>query len=156
MQAAENTITPSQYGALAEFRYQIRRFLRFSEEAARPVGIEPMQHQVLLAVMALPREAPPSIGELACRLLLRQHSTVGLVNRMERRGLVAREREGKDRRQVRVRITPEGEELLRKLTVCHQAELSTMGPALAQALAGVLRVAAGTGGNPGIGGQEGT
>src|SRR5579862_5285823 len=94
-----------EYRALAEFRHQVRRFLCFSEEQVRALGIEPQQHQLLLAVKGLPDGALATIGELAERLQLRHHSTVELVNRLEKQGHVVRELGKEDRRQVLVRLT---------------------------------------------------
>src|SRR5579883_1322249 len=76
----------AEYQVLAEFRHQLRRFLSFSERNARIFGLEPQQHQLLLAIKGLPDGTRASIGELAERLQLRHHSTVGLINRMEERG----------------------------------------------------------------------
>jgi DNA-binding MarR family transcriptional regulator len=121
---------------LAEFRYQIRRFLRFSEQAARRAGLEPAQHQLLLAVKA--HNGEPTVGDLAERLQLRHHSVVGLIDRLAESGLVRRNRAEGDRRQVRVRLTPKGEAVLRKLSVAHRAELGAAGCALAMALQAIL------------------
>ena len=104
------SITGSDYEALAEFRYQIRKFLHFSERAAREAGIEPQQHQLLLAIRGFTGPAePPSIGILAERLQIQHHSAVELVDRLVERGLVARSRGPSDRRQVLVHLTPRGE-----------------------------------------------
>jgi DNA-binding MarR family transcriptional regulator len=134
------SITGSDYEALAEFRYQIRKFLHFSETAARASGIEPQQHQLLLAIRGLegPGE-PPSIGALAERLQIQHHSAVELVDRLVERGLVARSRDPSDRRQVLIHLTPRGESELEKLTAYHLAELRTNGPALVKALEAVVR-----------------
>jgi DNA-binding MarR family transcriptional regulator len=123
-----------EYRALAEFRYQIRRFLGFSEEQVRTSGIEPQQHQLLLAIKGLPRDAQATIGELAERLQLKHHSTVELVNRLEKLGYVARQASKQDRRQVIVHLTPLGATILRKLSLAHHRELETAGPRLAKAL----------------------
>jgi len=130
-------LNPAGYQALAEFRYQIRRFLRFSEQAARRAGLEPAQHQLLLAVKAHTGE--PTVSELAERLQLRHHSTVGLIDRLAEGGLVRRSRAEGDRRQVRVRLTPKGQAVLRKLSQEHRAELGSAGSALAAALRAILR-----------------
>ncbi len=122
------------YTALAEFRYQIRRFLRFSEEAARAAGVEPQQHQLLLAMKGLPRGLQPTIGNLAERLQIQHHSAVELVNRLERAGLVERHRGEHDRREVLVQLSAKGERLLRDLSLYHQDELRNSGPALSVAL----------------------
>ncbi|MBZ5591258.1 MAG: MarR family winged helix-turn-helix transcriptional regulator [Acidobacteriia bacterium] len=129
------TITDSDYQALAEVRYQIRRFLHFSEQAARAAGLEPHQHQLLLAVRGHDKR---SIGILAERLQIQHHSAVELVDRLEERGFVARSRAPSDRRQVMVQLTPRGEEELKKLTTCHLAELRDTGPALVSALEAVI------------------
>jgi len=127
------------YQALAEFRYRLRQFLRRSEEAARSVGLEPQQHQLLLALRGLPPGREPTIGELAERLQIQHHSAVELVDRLERRGLVWRERGERDRRQVYVRLTPEGRRVLEGLAAFHWQELQTIGPALIQALERITR-----------------
>jgi DNA-binding MarR family transcriptional regulator len=138
--ALSETITELDYASLAEFRYQIRRFLHFSEQAARTAGIEPHQHQLLLALKGLARsEEPPTIGILAERLQIQHHSAVELVQRLEDRGLISRSRSPADRRQVLIQLTPHGEAELEKLTVCHLAELRTNGPALVAALEGLIR-----------------
>ncbi len=124
----------SDYRALAEFRYQIRRFLRFSEDAARNAGVGPQQHQLLLAIKGLPEGDRPTVTVLAERMQLQHHSTVELVDRMERAGLVTRHRSEEDRREVLVSPTAKGERLLRELTVFHEDELRNSGPALAQSL----------------------
>ncbi len=122
------------YQALAEFRYQIRRFLRFSEDAARLAGVEPQQHQLLLAIKGLPDGARPTVRMLAERMQLQHHSTVELVDRMERAGLVERHRSEEDRREVLVSATSKGERILRDLTMHHREELRNSGPALSQSL----------------------
>jgi hypothetical protein len=81
-------LTAADYQALAEFRYQIRRFLRYSEQAARRGGLKPAQHQLLSAIKA--HDGQPTVGELAERMQLRHHSTVGLIDRLVQGGLVRR------------------------------------------------------------------
>lgn len=124
---------------MAEFRYQIRRFVHASENAARAAGLEPQQHQALLAIKGMPKECVPTIGYLANRLLLKHQSTVGLVDRLEKSGLVTRRARREDARQVLVALTPEGERMLRRLSLAHRAELEQIGPALASALRAILR-----------------
>jgi DNA-binding MarR family transcriptional regulator len=128
-----------EYRALAEFRHQVRRFLCFSEDQVRGMGMEPRQHQLLLAIKGLPEGATATIGELAERLQLRPHSTVELVNRLEKHGHVARELSRQDRRQVIVRLTSSGAAVLRQLSIAHHQELETAGPRLAKALASIGR-----------------
>jgi DNA-binding MarR family transcriptional regulator len=119
-------ITKTEYEAIANFRYVIRRFLRFSEQAARKEGITPQQHQLLLAIKGFPGREQATVSELAERLQMRQHSMVGLIDRTEAQGLVRREQGTVDRRQVFVLLTTEGEERLRRLVAQHQRELGTM------------------------------
>ena len=128
------TLTLSDYEALAELRYQIRRFLSFSEQAARAAGLEPRQHQLLLGLKGLPAEARPTIGELAERLQIQHHSTVELVNRLSAAGYIRRgARRRRPARGVAVAYS-QGEKVLRKLSLHHRAELRSAGPALVKAL----------------------
>jgi DNA-binding MarR family transcriptional regulator len=122
--------TEFDYETLAEFRYQIRRFLRFSEEAARAQSLSSQQHQLLLALKGLPRDLKPTVGVLAERLQLRHHSAVELVDRLVDRGYAARTRDSADRRLVLVHVTPRGMAALDNLTRVHRAELHTSGPRL--------------------------
>lgn len=122
------------YQALAEFRYQIRKFLNFSQQAAHEAGIDPQQHQLLLAVRGLPEGVKPSIRALAERLLIRHHSAVELVDRSVKHGLAERQRDAVDRRQVTIRLTAKGERLLNELSLHHRDELRTAGRDLAQVL----------------------
>jgi DNA-binding MarR family transcriptional regulator len=130
-------IEPSQFVALAEFRHQIRRFLHFSEESARGLGLEPQQHQLLLAVKGS-GDAEPTIGYLAERLQIKHHSTGELVDRMCEHGLVRRAASENDKRRVLVELTAAGNKLLRKLSAEHLNELRQTGPALVKALEGLL------------------
>ena len=118
------------YRTLAEFRYQIRTFLAFSEEAARENGLNGQQHQLLLAIKGLPQDVEPTIGVLAERMKLRHHTAVELVDRLCDRGYIKREPGKTDRRQVHPRITAGGEKLLRRLTSIHRKELRSSGPIL--------------------------
>src|ERR1700740_2063197 len=102
------------FKAMAELRYQIRRFLRFSENAAREAGIEPQQHQLLMAVKGLPDGAKPTISVLAERMQLQHHSTVELIDRLVQRGFLCRLRSTDDRRQVLVKLTRDGQTFLHK------------------------------------------
>lgn len=134
-----DNLTLADYRALAEFRHQIRKFLCFSETQARAYCLEPQQHQLLLAVQGMPKGKKATVGELAVRLRLKQHSTAELVNRLEALGAVVRVRGEQDRRQVIVQLTPSGAVLLRKLSLAHRHELETAGPELARALRVVIR-----------------
>src|SRR5579859_2635488 len=132
-------LSPAEYRALAEFRYQIRRFLQFSAEAARDLGLEPQQHQLLLAMKGLPDEVRPTIGELAARLQIQHHSAVELADRLAERGAVRREHAGDDRREVLLRLTRQGGTLLRRLSMAHHNELEKTGPILVKALTTAIR-----------------
>lgn len=123
-------IRKSEFEALATFRYAIRRFLRFSEQAAREAGITPQQHQLLLAIKGFPGRENVTVSELAERLQMRQHSMVGLIDRTEAQGLVRREPGTQDRRQVYVSLTSNGEALLDKLSLIHRQELRSMADVL--------------------------
>lgn len=127
-------LRPAEYRALAELRYRIRRFVHFSEGAARQAGLEPQQHQLLLAIKGIPVDRPATIGDLAERLQLKPNSANELVRRAELRGLVATERGEDDRRQVLVSLTDEGENALHDLSVAHLEELRSEARALVEGL----------------------
>jgi len=127
-------LTVTDYRALAEFRYQLRRFERFSESAARVVGLEPQQHQLLLAVKGMPAGVHATIGLLAERLQVQHHTAVELVDRMQARGLVRRSRAGADRRRVFVHLTRRAETVLPRLSHTHRTELRSVAPALRRTL----------------------
>src|SRR5262249_42510000 len=117
----------SRYRALAEFRYHIRQYLHFSDQAAKAVGLEPKQYQLLLALRGLPEDVSPTVGEIARHLHTRHHSTVELVNRAEQNGLVKRSREGNF---VLVQITNKGERILERVVDKRMKELRVAGPIL--------------------------
>ena len=133
------TLALSDYQALAELRYQIRLFIHFSEQAARKMGLEPQQHQLMLALKGLPEGLNPTVKTLAERMQTQHHSTVELVNRLSRGGLVRRSRSLDDRRQVLLALTSKGEKVLSELSMGHKAELGAQGPALVAALERVMR-----------------
>ncbi|MFZ3217083.1 MAG: MarR family winged helix-turn-helix transcriptional regulator [Candidatus Acidiferrales bacterium] len=126
------------YQALADFRFEIRRFLNFSERIVRAAGLEPQQHQALLALKGLPARRLATVGVLAGRLLIRHHSAVELVNRLEAKGLLRRARSAADRREVVLSLTRRGEALLTRLTQPHRAELQSARPKLLAALAAAI------------------
>jgi DNA-binding MarR family transcriptional regulator len=140
----ERSLTLADYESLAELRHQIRRFLRFSEQAARAAGLEPRQHQLMLSLKGLPTGTRPRIGELAKRLQIQHHSTVELVNRLAAGGYVRRHRGGEDRREVLLSLTAKGERILRELSLHHKAELRTQGPALIAALKRAMQIGKGS------------
>jgi len=132
------SVSPN-YKAMAEFRHQIRRFLRFSEETARAGGLEPQQYQLLLTLKGMDGDVVPKIGEIAQRLQIQHHSTVELVDRLVRRGLIRRRRSDSDRRQVILELTPRGDKVLQDLALRHWSEYRSMAPELIGSLKKVMR-----------------
>jgi DNA-binding MarR family transcriptional regulator len=118
------------YETLLRFRTGLRRFLRWSEEQAREAGLTSAQHQLLLAVRGHPGPAGPTVGEVADYLVLRPHSTVGLIDRAQRAGLVERHADDADHRVVRLGLTPEGQARIERLSALHLQELRRIGPLL--------------------------
>ncbi len=123
-------LTRAQYETLAAFRYALRKFLHFSESAAHAAGLTPQQHQALLAIKGFPGRDQVTVGELAERLQLRHHSTVGLIDRLVLEKLVARTPSNEDRRQVLIHLTKRGQETLEKLSNLHRAQLKRISPEL--------------------------
>ena len=119
-------------------RYRIRRFIHFSEESARAIGLEPQQHQLMLAIKGLPAGVRPTVSAVSEKLCLRHHSTVELVDRLEKQRLVARRHAEKDRRYVLLRLTRSGERQLAQLSASILLELRVTGVALAESLLNVL------------------
>jgi DNA-binding MarR family transcriptional regulator len=111
------------YVFLSEFRFQLRKFLNFSESAARKLGVTPQQHQLLLAVMGFPEKSFATPRELSERLQITHHACVGLIDRCEQLGFVSRRRNPEDGRSVLVEVTPSGMELLEKLSEIHLEEI---------------------------------
>jgi DNA-binding MarR family transcriptional regulator len=123
-------LAKGDYETLAEFRYLLRQFGAFSEDAARQAGLTAQQHQALLAVKGFPGREEVTIGELAARLNLKHHSVVGLVNRLTGRGLIQRRQDESDRRKVVVALTSKAQALLLELSLTHRAELRRLAPLL--------------------------
>lgn len=126
MPRAAKSLTKADYESLSEFRYQLRRFLRFSEDAAQSEGLTPLQYQLLLHIKGFPGREWAAVGELADRLQTQQHGVVALVTRCEAIGLVARSPGETDRRQVQVRLTAAGEKCLERLAELHRVELTSL------------------------------
>jgi DNA-binding MarR family transcriptional regulator len=122
------TLSQGDYRLLAEFRYLLRRFLSFSETAARAARTTPRQHQALLAIRG--SDGPIATGVLAERLAIRVHSAVELGDRLEAAGLVRRAADKRDRRRMLWSLTPKGERLLEKLSLAHRNELKRLAPLL--------------------------
>ena len=123
---------------LAEFRFQLRTFLSFSESASEAVGIAAQQYQLMQVIASTPQSQQPSISYLAERMILRHNSTVELVDRAERAGLVRRENDERDLRRSLVQLTPHGLTTLEHLVAQHVKELESHGEAIITALRRVL------------------
>jgi DNA-binding MarR family transcriptional regulator len=119
---------------LADFRYELRRFLQFSEAAALEVGLRPQQHQLLLQVAGAPQDTAMTIVYAAERLGLRHNSTVELVDRSVREGLLVRKTDSGDRRRALLQLTQKGRQVLGRLSGEHARELNDLGPRLERAL----------------------
>ena len=132
-------LTLADYQALAEFRYQIRKFLHFSEQAVEAAGLERGQYQLMLAVKGMPEGVRPRIRELAHRMQVQHHSAVELINRLESGGYVRRERAQDDRREVLLALTSKGERMLAELALHHHEELRSAAPSLVAALRRLMR-----------------
>ena len=112
---------------LSEFRYRLRRFLRFSEEIVHAEGITPLQYQLMLHVRGFPGRDWATVGEIAERLQAAAHGTVALVTRCEEAGLVIRKTSNEDKRQVEVHLLPKGERFLNRLAAMHKSEIASFG-----------------------------
>jgi DNA-binding MarR family transcriptional regulator len=119
-------LTKNDFAALSEFRYQMRRFERFSENAAQAEGITPLQYLLLLHIKGYPGRDWATVGELAERLQARQHGVVALLTRCEAAGLVQRKPSAQDRRRVEIHLLPAGEAVLERLAAMHRAELQSL------------------------------
>jgi DNA-binding MarR family transcriptional regulator len=134
-----SSLTKADYELIAQFRYTLRKFLGFSEAAAAAKGVTPQQYQALLAIEGFPGRNRVTIGELAEQMQVVHHSAVGLIDRMEKSGLVRRATAEADRRQVEVFLTKKGLTLLESLFRVHQAELQSVGPQMAALLSQAAR-----------------
>jgi DNA-binding MarR family transcriptional regulator len=130
MQVVTGEPTDDDYRRLLELRTGLRRFLRWSERQAQAAGLTPAQHQLLLAIRGHPDERGPTVGEVAAYLLLRHHSAVGLVDRAESAGLVAREQDVDNLSVVRLRLTERGSAQLEALSEQHLEELAHLAPTM--------------------------
>jgi DNA-binding MarR family transcriptional regulator len=120
---APPSLDKQDFEILADFRYQIRRFLRFSETVTRKAGITPLQYLMLLNIKGYPGRDWATIGELAERLQAQHHGVVALVSRCEKQGFVERRRSTEDRRRIEVRLLPKGEEYVARLADAHRVQL---------------------------------
>ena len=127
--SGDDVLTSGDYEALAAFRHAVRRYLAFAEAGARSVGLTSQQHQALLAIKAQAVSRPVSIGDLAAELLIKHHSAVELVGRLEKAGFTQRSADVEDRRRVLVSLTASGEGVLAALSVNNLQELRVVAPA---------------------------
>ncbi len=139
VEITKEEITKEEYVALAAFRFALREFQKFSEDAAHRIGLTPQQHQALLTIKGFAGRDFATIGELAERLQIRHHSAVGLVNRLAAQDLARRRHGEEDHRQVFIELTPHGLETLVALSAVHRQELSQVGPHLMELLTDLLR-----------------
>ncbi len=138
---ADRKLSASEFHRLAEFRFQLRRFLHFSQQAAEEAGLRAQQHQLLLTVCGMPEGVGPTIANVAARMLLKHNSTVELVDRTIEQGLLRRVHDPIDHRRVYLRLTAAGDRLLHSLSSYHLEELERTGPELIRSLRGVLGTA---------------
>lgn len=129
-----STFSKADYETLAEFRYALRHYLRFSKNAVETAGLTLQQHQALLFIIGFPGREQVTIGELAERLQIRHHSTVGLVDRLEQQGWVERTTHEQDKRRVFIGLTEKGIGVLESLASMHREELRYLGPQLCSML----------------------
>ena len=139
-------LTLADYQALAEFRFQIRRFLHFSDRAVEKAGLERGQYQLMLSIKGMPDDLRPRIRDVANRMQIQHHSAVELINRLEAGGYVHRERATNDRREVLLQLTAKGEKVLAELALHHHEELQEAAPELVAALRRVMAGKKGDGG----------
>ena len=127
MKPGRKPLTKTEFEALSEFRFQIRRFERFSEDIVQTFGITPLQYLLLLHIKGYPGREFATVGELAQRLQAKPHGVVALVTRAEERGLVERRQSEVDKRRVEIHLLPEGEQVLTRLAELHRTELLSLG-----------------------------
>jgi len=128
--ALPDSLSKHDYEILADFRYRLRRFLRFSEEISQTHGITPLQYLLLLQIKGYPGREWATIAELAERLQAHHHGVVALTSRCEKAGLVARRPGRDDKRCVEVYLRPKGSELLRRLALLHKDQVAELQQAL--------------------------
>jgi DNA-binding MarR family transcriptional regulator len=131
-------LTRADIQRVAEFRFQLRRFLYFSSAAAEQSGLRPQQYQLLQCVHGMPDELDPTIANVAARMLLKHNSAVELVDRTIEQGLLVRTPDAVDQRRILLRVTPQGQRVLASLAAYHLDELEQSGPELIRALRRVL------------------
>jgi DNA-binding MarR family transcriptional regulator len=133
--AASRELGDAEYQRLAQFRFALRQFLHFSDDAAREAGLNPQQYQLLVLVRGFMPGEPPTVGAVAKRLLIKHHSAVGLVDRLEAEGLLVRERDSADGRRVALALTDKAETILHSLVGAHRKEIRRLVPLMKPLLA---------------------
>ena len=136
-------VSKAEYEVLAEFRYTLRQFMSFSENAAEEIGLTPQQHQALLAIKGFPGREQITVGELSERLQIKHHSAVGLIDRLEAENLIDRSAGLTDRRKVFISLTGRGLSILEKLSTIHREELRRLGPQLRLLLKRITKLSEG-------------
>ena|ERR1700730_1225002 len=134
----KSAISDTQYRALAELRYRIRHFIQQGDAAAQRANLEPQQYLMLLAIRGLPYGAAATIRTLAERMALKHHSAVELIDRLESRRLVRRNRNAGDKREVNVSLLPRGSKLLERVARERISELKASGAALADPITALV------------------
>ena len=135
----EAKLDTREYALLAAFRYALRSFLHFSESAAEGSGLTAQHYQAMLVLRGCPEDRRVTINDLAQQLLIRHNSAVGLVDRLHKQGLVAREASPLDKRKVYLRLTAKGDRVLERLAGVHREELRRIGPQLRQLVQQITR-----------------
>ncbi|MCY1541189.1 MarR family protein [compost metagenome] len=132
----QGTIEKQRFEALSEFRFRLRSFLRFSEDAARVEGITVLQYQLMLHTQAFPGREWATVSEIAERLQAQPHGVVALVSRCEEAGLVKRKPSTTDRRQVEIHLLAAGRRKLERLALLHKSQVADLAEVVALASAG--------------------
>jgi len=122
----ERPLDKSDFEMLSEFRYQIRKFVRFSENVARQHGITPLQYLMMLHIKGYPGRQWATVGELAERLQTQQHGVVALISRCEKLGLVERRRSSEDRRRIEVHLLGDGQRMVERIARLHRTQLTSL------------------------------
>ena len=129
------SLHPEDYDALAEFRYLLRKFLRFSKDFLRTtVGLNSEQYEALLAIKAFPSPDGLTISQLSDRLQVKHHSAVNIVDRLVERKLITRRAGETDRRRRHLELTVKGEKLIEELAAVHRKEMRTRSNEMIRAL----------------------
>lgn len=123
MSPSTRAVSKRHYETLAEFRFRLRSFFRYSETISRGQGLTPLQYQLMLHIKGYPGRDWATVGELANRMQAKHNGTVSLINRCEKRGMVVRQVDPQDRRVVQIRLTAKGEKVLERLAQLHWDEL---------------------------------